>query len=376
MEQARELVRSFWPNVHIAYSYKTNPLLSIRNYLHSLGAWAEVTSNHEIYLAKQSNINFVIYDGIYKPENEILCALKIGAKIIIDGEEQVRTISHVAQHYEKEIEVGLRISTTGILNGNIDKFGFEYSEKSDYQHLINALGKIKNIKICGLQCHLGTDIADASLYEKAAIMLGDIYISLLSAGICISWIDIGGGFVNSNDPTVFLSYAKAITRGFKKTGVKDSTLLIIEPGRALVENAGVLVTQVIDIRTRRLSKSKYVVVDSGTNYAMPIKFINDRNIDQLTEDNFSKPELYTIAGNLCAGDDIFANNIKLKPLSIGDKIIIFNVGAYDISTSYSFSRLRPLVYFAYRDSSIKMVRKTENTDYVLALEVDNSLKIE
>ena len=359
---------SFWPNFAIAYSYKTNPLKFIARYLHSMGALAEVTSEHELGLAKTNNPKSLIYNGIFKPEEELANAIMLGAKIHIDGEEQLNTLIELIEKKNITAHIGIRLSRSMINSGYCDQFGFELLNQNDFDTLFNKITKIKNIRIRGIHCHLGTNIKDFNIYESTARMFGEIYNKLRGKGIELSWIDIGGGFISSTDSAVYRRYAECISRGLKKSNVKKDTQLIIEPGRALVESAGVLVTKVVDIRYRKKSNSTYIIVNSGTNFIIPFKLVNDRKIFKVNYSKGNFVENYQIAGVLCSNEDIIAENVNLNKVKIGDKIIISNVGAYDISTAYSFSRLRPSVFNYTENKILCLAREAETSDYVIGLE--------
>ena len=360
-----------WPDIEIAYSYKTNPLMKICSIFHECGAWAEVTSGHELALSAKLKPYDHIFNGIYKTEKEVQEAVSRSALINLDGDQQVELATSIAHRAKSVMRIGLRIKSDGAWSGGFDRFGFK-ADPSYILAVAKRLASIENIEVCCLHTHIDTNIRTAEVYAKAAYILGDLSVKLKSAGIAITMLDLGGGFVSSTDQKVFEKYADSIVSGLHEANASPELTIIIEPGRALVENSGILVTRVLEVRTGSRNGEDHAIIDAGINCAMGVDFFGNREVIALPKDDHRKKrKLYTIMGPLCSQKDILAEKVLLPTLSVGDILYILDAGGYDLSTSYSFSRLRPCVYLQDVKGNIQRIRREEETEDVLRLELNN-----
>jgi diaminopimelate decarboxylase len=174
----------------IAYSIKTNPLEVIALKAKACGAWAEATSITELQLAKKCGFEEIIFNGIYKTEKEMIYSAEIGATIILDGKNQISRICEIAKKIEKTIKVGIRLSSFPIMNDNGIRFGIN-ANKSELKKLATVLISNKNIDLCCLHIHLGTNINDAKFYQLALEKLYKVGIISEDSGAFIRLYDIG-----------------------------------------------------------------------------------------------------------------------------------------------------------------------------------------
>jgi len=337
----------------IAYSIKTNPLDIIASKAKDCGAWAEVVSLPELQLAEQIGFKEIIFNGIYKTDEELVYAANIGALIILDGHRQVNSICKISKKIKKTIKVGIRISSFPILKDNGARFGMPDNSKKLWK-LAKNLVEINNIKLCCLHIHLGTNITDPRLYGKALKTLNDIKTLMERAGAFISYLDIGGGMPGCIDDKWKRMFCKEIKR-FNDLTTDPNTTLIIEPGRSLVESSGFLVTRVIDIRPRLDKKGQDVIVDVGTNSVMGTNWGATHECISLSSSKRQNESEYRIVGFLCCSEDIIMESFTGNSLSIGDLILINGVGAYDFSTSYGFNKKVPHVYYLDKKDYLHLV---------------------
>jgi len=360
--------KSQWKNIAIAYSFKTNSLIGVCRIMNDFGAWSEVTSDHELNIARIINAKNILFNGIYKTKDEMIDAIHMGVSINLDGWSQLDTLVEIASLIEEEIKIGIRLTPGPKIDSSWDKFGFEYHT------LDKILQKIRvhpNIHLIGLHAHIGSNIKRTKSYYEVAYFLGTISNYLAEKQkIELTYIDLGGGFPSFLTENNFVKYAESIVGGLRKSKINQDVLVIIEPGRSLVETTGVLISRVIDIRRRASKNSRYLILDAGVNLAMGVDLTGSRTILCGQKLNNATLNKYDVFGPLCAQRDILAENLRLPQLRKGDIVYIPNIGAYDISTAYPFIRLRPPVYLKKTDGQIVLLRRGEQSEDVFLLERD------
>jgi diaminopimelate decarboxylase len=363
----KQALKEHWPNYKIAYSVKTNPLLGICQFMSSHNCWVEVTSPHEINILNKlgTDVEFV-YNGIYKNKDDINAASIPQGIINIDGWTQLEQILELPKETRPK-QLGLRLTPTFLEEAiTWDKFGISINN-GNIDALVKKLQESDCSEISCIHCHVGTNIFDPHIYYQTAVFLAEKIKLLESKGFRIKFIDVGGGFPPINESSKIIKHIEHITNGLKDAGISQDKTLIIEPGRSLVESAADFYTKVIDIRKISGKKVRYAIVDGGVNMVMGVDLVGQRLVSVGQKTNRA-PKKYNVYGSLCTQSDIFANNILLPELKIGDTLIIHDTGAYDLSTSYSFSFLRPPVYLLKVNGEISLLRKNETSEYVFQLE--------
>lgn len=340
-------------NFSIAYSLKTNPLTKIAAKVKEFGAWAEAVSLPELQIAYQIGFETILFNGIYKSENDLIYAINIGALIILDGKQQVDIICKLSQKIPKKVKVGLRISSFPAMQDNGTRFGF-FADSNGLIEIIKQLITAKNIEICCLHCHLGTNIQSPTLYGKALKILKKVRKLVEESGATISLLDIGGGMPAHIDRRWAQTFQKSISQ-FKEIRANGRCKLIIEPGRSIVESAGYLVTRIIDIREGANGYTQDVIVDAGTNSIMGSTWGIDHKCTAIPLLKNKTEINYRIFGSLCSSDDLIKESFKESKLSVGDLIVIESVGAYDFSTSYQFSNKAPNIYILSESGELRSI---------------------
>lgn len=375
LETFRSEFSSRYPKVAVSYSYKVNSIPGILEVIHRSGTWAEVASGFEYALARKLGIpgSSIVFNGPYKTRQELETALAERALVNADNRDELEILKYIAAESEKEVTVGIRINTDVGINQLPDRFGFnlESGEAESAAGECAAAG----IKIAGLHIHLtsyiirpgggeGSPAKDIELiwpknpeaYRKAAENLTRLAGDLrLRHGIKIEYVDMGGGFpsVDALGP-----YVEAVTglllHGFKGN---DLPLLILEPGRAVVSNAVDLVSTVVaskDIPGGRRS----VVIDAGVNL-LPTSFWRYQTVEHTGEPKGELKETI-VYGPLCLQTDIITRT-SLPVLSPGDRLIIKNVGAYNIPQSGTFIFPRPPIILI-ENGAPRIIRERETIE--------------
>ncbi len=260
-----------------------------------------------------------------------------------------------------------------------DRFGFNY-ENGEAWDALNRILLCKKMDLVGLHTHIGTYMMSTSAYTIAATKLADLAIGLeRKHKHIIKYIDMGGGFASKNtlkgayypgtDTTPsFDDFAEAITSAFMKSEIKPENLplLILETGRALIDDAGFLMGTVV--ANKRLADGRRAtIVDAGVNLLFT-SFWYDHDIrpaqpiSEQTEDT-------TIYGPLCMNIDVIRGSILFPLLKKGDHYIIRRIGAYNNTQWLQFINMRPNVVMIDTNGDVHIIKKAESLESMNELEV-------
>jgi len=281
-QQYRDAYRAFssrYPKVQFAWSYKTNYLNAVCNIFHQEGAWAEVVSIFEFDKALKNGVSgkHILFNGPEKSEADLKKAIEHDAVIHIDHFDELYQLIALSGSLNKRPRVAIRVNMDTGVYPMWDRFGFNY-ESGQAWDALNKIVLTDKMDLVGLHCHIGTFMLSANAYAVAASKLSDLALGLKKHhNIQIEYLDLGGGFASRNTlkgsflpgadtiPTVN-DYADAICGTLLNAGFTRETLplLILETGRALVDEAGYLAASVI--ANKRLSDGrKALIVDAGVN---------------------------------------------------------------------------------------------------------------
>lgn len=382
-ENYRAAYRAFstrYPKVQFAWSYKTNYLNAVCSVFHQEGSWAEVVSGFEYRKALGLGVNpkEIIFNGPDKTEEDIELAIRNDSLLHIDHLDELYMISEKASQMNLKPRVAIRVNMDTGIYPRWDRFGFNYENGQAW----DALNKIlagKKLNLIGLHSHIGTFMLSTQAYAIAATKLADLAIGLQQKyNHKIKYIDLGGGFTSKNtlkgsylpgydaNPG-FDDYAEAISSALlaQNFNIDDLPLLILETGRALVDDAGFLISSVI--ANKRLSDGRRAtIIDAGVNILFT-SFWYDHKItpaqpfNQFTEDT-------VLYGPLCMNIDVIRENISLPPLSRNDKLVIQNVGAYNMTQWMQFITLRPNIVMIDGNSKAHLVREREDMTTITSME--------
>lgn len=360
-----------WDRNLICYAYKANTCLALLKFLNELGAGAEVVSSGELYAAKLVNVppNKIVFDGVSKSPNEIFDAVYSRILLInIENIDELYWINKFSSELNVKASIGVRVNFdipvkthTHIGTGaRIHKFGLSiYSAFKAYE----IASKLNNIRVSGIHVHLGSQIFDIEPYKMAVNEILNFCSKLYEMfSIKLEIIDLGGGFgiPYSKDERIFPmnEYCEAIRRLFDPSHefFIEDPLLIVEPGRFIVGNAGILLTRVNYVKEDY--GFKWVLVDAGMNDLIrPALYGASHPIYNLS----SNEEFYeyNVAGPICESSDVFGFNVKLNKVNPGDILAIMNAGAYGFSMSSQYNSRPRAAIVVLRGDKIYLARRRE-----------------
>jgi len=373
----RDEFQKRYSKIAVAYSYKTNYLPSVCSILHQEGAWAEVVSSLELTIAEMIGVDpqKIVFNGPSKTDDELLKAAKLGIRVLnVDSISELQRIISIVRDNDLTVNVGFRLSFPG-RNPSRNKFGITAEQILDACSIIS---KEKGIRYTGLHTHIGTEITQMDKYEKAIGFLTDLASSIHRRfGFRTEIIDLGGGFAFKEvapyahkgrwSPPSFSEYASGICSRMALASTErlpESPTLVLEPGRALVGPTALLATKVI--ATKRVSGIKWVVTDAGLNLIPEAELNRHRIAPAVLREG--TPERVSVAGPLCVYEDVIRYGIEMPPIKEGDVLVILDVGAYSVSLSWQFIKLRGGVCLL-NDGKYAMIRRPETVEDVLRLDV-------
>lgn len=379
-KKAKKSFITRYPKVQFAWSYKTNYLNAVCSIFHQEGSWAEVVSGFEYDKAIALGVaaDKIIFNGPDKSEEDLTKAIKNNSLIHIDHLDEFYTIVELVDKLKKRPRVAIRVNMDTGVYPMWDRFGFNY-ENGQAWDAMNKIMHSEKMDLVGLHCHIGTFMLSPNAYGVAAAKLADLAISLQKKfNHEISYFDLGGGFASRNtlkgaylpgsdtNPT-FDDYAEVITTALLNSNFKKDKLplLILETGRALVDEAGFLIGSVVSNKRSSTGK-RTTILDAGVNILFT-SFWYDHKITPAQPFTHYSEET-CIYGPLCMNIDVIRENVNLPLLNKGDQVVIHNVGAYNMTQWMQFITLRPRVVLIDESRNIHIIREKETLDNMVEME--------
>ncbi len=374
--KARHAFTTRYPRVQFAWSYKTNYLDAVCRIFHQEGSWAEVVSGFEYDKALLNGVkgSQIIFNGPDKTDEELRKAIVNDSLIHIDHFDELYSIIAISENVEKRPKVAIRVNMDTGIYPMWDRFGFNY-ENGDAWDAINRIMMNEKLELVGLHAHIGTYMLAASAYKVAAGKLADLAYGIEKKyGTSIRYIDLGGGFASQNTlkgayypgsdtAPSFEEYAEAISSAILNSQLNPRNLptLILESGRALIDDAGYLLGTVI--ANKRLSSgNRATIVDVGVNLLFT-SFWYDHEVYPAAPVSEHLEET-TIFGPLCMNIDVVRDAIAFPLLKKGDHFVIKRIGAYNMTQWMQFITLRPNVVLIDLDGKVHVIRKKEHMELV------------
>jgi len=350
----------------ICYSVKANSNLAVLATFAREGAGFDIVSGGELYrvLTAGGDPASVVFSGVGKTEAEIRFALeKQIHSFNCESEAELELISRCAVALQRSASVALRVNpdvdaithpyiSTGLRE---HKFGIDFSAA---EALYARAAKLPGIVPEGVSCHIGSQILDVNPLLESADKVLALATRLRASGLAIRHIDLGGGLgvpYRPNDPaTPVDTFINCLRPRIQGSGFT----LMLEPGRSIVAEAGVLLTRVLIVKQN--GDKKFVVVDAAMNDLIrPALYQAHHEIVPVNQPSGCPPMKADIVGPVCESGDFFARNRDLPPVQAGDLLAILTAGAYAFSLSSNYnSRPRPCELLIER-GCIHLARRRE-----------------
>lgn len=349
----------------ICYSAKANSNLALLRLFVDLGGGVDVVSGGELYRAMKSGANpqKIVFSGVGKREDEIEQALRAGILMFnVESSQELQTINEVAGRIGKKAPVSIRINpdidpkthpyiSTGLKQ---NKFGIDILRAPAAYRLASQLN---HLKIIGIDCHIGSQLVEVQPIIEALRKLKELIENLRREGMDIRYIDLGGGLgitYEDEEPPHPVEYASTILeeiRGFDCT-------LILEPGRVIVGNAGVLVSKVLYIKENE--EKRFVIVDAGMNDLVRPSYYGSYHQILPVKEEAREEIVADVVGPICESSDFLAKGRKLPRLRSGELIAVMSAGAYGFSMATNYNSRPRIPEVLVRDDQMFVIRQREN----------------
>lgn len=352
----------------VCYSVKANSNLAVLRLLAQLGAGFDIVSGGELarVLAAGGDPGRTLFSGVGKSEAEIRFALDHGIGCInVESEAELERVDAVAGAMGKRAPVALRVNpdidarthpyiSTGLRES---KFGIPHA---DAERLYRRAHAMKSIALVGIGCHIGSLLTQSKPYVAAAERLLDLLDRLELAGIRLEHVDVGGGIgIRYKDETP--EPAAAFVAGALRALGERPHMLIVDPGRSIVGNAGVLLTRVEYV------KPGFLVVDAAMNDLIRPALYGAWHDVQAVRESASAPGVYDIVGPVCESADFLAKERRLAAAQ-GELLAVMSCGAYAMSMSSNYNTRPRAAEVLVSGGRAHLVRRRESVEELFALE--------
>ena len=348
----------------ICFAVKANANLAILRLFAQLGAGADIVSGGELYRALKAGVDpkKIVYSGVGKNFAEIRQALKAGILMFnIESSQELGEISRLAGRLKLRAPVALRINpdidpqthpyiSTGLKK---NKFGINLDRALlDYEQA----QKLPQVEVVGVACHIGSQITELSPFLEAVQRLRELVEELNRRGIHIRYLDLGGGLGITYDqetPPHPREYGQALIKELEGLGVT----LILEPGRVIVGNAGILVTRVF--YTKDSDAKHFIIVDAGMNdLARPSLYGSYHALWPVAQAP-RREVTASLVGPICESGDFLAKDRPMPDFQPGDLVAVMSAGAYGFSMSSNYNARTRVAEILVKDKEFYVIRKRE-----------------
>jgi diaminopimelate decarboxylase len=357
----------------VCFAVKSNPSLAILNTFAKLGAGFDIVSGGELarVIAAGGDPSKVVFSGVGKTEAEMRFALEAGISCFnVESASELDRLNAVAASMNKVAPISLRVNpnvdakthpyiSTGLKN---NKFGVAYE---DALSLYQKAAAMTNIEIHGVDCHIGSQLTELNPFLDALDRVLALVDALESAGIHIQHIDAGGGIgicYSDETPPDFADYAKAMREKMAGRNIK----MVFEPGRALVGNAGILLTKVEYLKHGETKN--FAIVDAAMNDLMrPALYDAYHEIAAVKPNVKTQSQVYEIVGPVCESGDFLGHDRNLA-IAQDDYLAVFSAGAYGMSMSSNYNTRPRAAEVMVDGDKVYEIRQREKVADLFALE--------
>jgi diaminopimelate decarboxylase len=356
------------------YALKANSTLAIARLLRELGSGADANSVGEIEVALRAGFDpsRIVFTGVGKTSTELERAIVLGVHTInAESPGELERIGALARAHRTSARVALRVNpdidarshphiSTGL---RTNKFGVPIESA---RALFREAAATEGLRPVGVHVHVGSQITSLDPLTSAAARIVTLVQDLLEDGFALDHVDLGGGLGISYDGSSVPSltqYAAAIVEGVARTGLT----VVLEPGRALVGAAGLLLTRVVDVKEYP-GGPRFAILDAGMTELLRPALYNAFHRIVAVAPRAGEPRPYEVVGPLCESSDIFGRDRLLPPLEPGDLLAVLDTGAYGAAMASTYNR-RPLPPEVLVDGAAwRVIRRRQTIDDLVALE--------
>ena len=358
----------------ICYAVKANSNIGILNVMAKLGSGFDIVSQGELerVLAAGGDASKVVFSGVAKSRAEIMRALEVGIRCFnVESVAELHHINQIAGEMEKIAPISLRVNpdvdahthpyiSTGLKE---NKFGVSVDEAREVYKLAATL---PHVKITGMDCHIGSQLTELQPFLDATDRLIRLMEQLKEDGITLKHLDLGGGLgvtYTDETPPHPSDYATALLNKLKNY---EDLEIILEPGRAIAANAGILVAKVQYLKSNE--SRNFAITDTGMNDMIrPALYEAYMNIIEIDRSLEREKAIYDVVGPVCETSDFLGKQRELA-IAEGDYIAQRSAGAYGASMSSNYNSRPRTAEVLVDGNKAHLIRRRENLSELWALE--------
>jgi diaminopimelate decarboxylase len=349
----------------VCYSVKANSNLAVLKLMAQMGSGADIVSGGELFRALKAGIEpaRIVFSGVGKQDDEIRYALDSGILMFnVESRDEVHAINRVARDMDRQAPISFRVNpdvdpkthpyiSTGMKK---NKFGIPITQAPE---LFREAAGLPHIKVMGVDCHIGSQLTTSEPFGEAVTRVMDLVNFLESDGIAITHVDVGGGLgivYNDESPPLPDNYARTIMDAL---GDGQRTL-ILEPGRVIAGNAGILVTRVV--YTKKGPTKNFVIVDAAMNdlirpslydaYQEVVPVIRSQGEEQVVD----------VVGPVCESSDFLVRDHMMQAVGQGELLAVMSAGAYGFPMASQYNSRPRCPEVMVKDDMFTVVRDREN----------------
>ncbi len=351
----------------VAYAVKANANLAILRLFAREGSGADIVSGGELYRAFKAGIEpeKMVFAGVGKSHEEIREALKAGILLFnVESSQELTLINEVATQMKRRARVALRVNphidpkTHPYISTGLKKSKFGISIKQAVEEYKTAR-TLKHIEVVGVHTHIGSQLTQLKPFVEALERILELTEEIQDMGIPIKYLDIGGGLgitYSAEEPPHPKDLAEAVLPLLKGKGYT----LILEPGRVLVGNAGVLITRVL--YTKAGEEKQFVIVDAGMNDLIrPSLYEAYHEIQPVLRQNRSE-QVVDVVGPICESGDFLAKDRSLPECLSGDLLAVMSAGAYGFSMASNYNARPRAAEVLVHGDRYEVIRERESLE--------------
>lgn len=372
----RDRVRAYqqaFPDALICYAVKANFNPHIISLAREEGAGADIVSGGELFLSLKAGVESsrIVYAGVGKTVKELQYAIESDILMFnVESSMELDVLDHIAGRLGKKARVAIRVNpdvdpkthpyiSTGMKKS---KFGVDIkTAKKEYQYA----AKLKNLQVVGIHCHIGSQILDVSPYIEASQKVVQLYHELTKEGFDIQYLDLGGGLGIKYKPEQSNPEPSDLAEAILPVVREVKAKLILEPGRSVVGNAGILITQVQFVKDK--GHKHFLIVDAGMNdLVRPAMYDAYHHLlpVEKKDRNYLKVD---VVGPVCETGDFLALDREVPTMERGEYLAVLSAGAYGFAMSSHYNVRPRACEVLVERGSYRVIRKREDYQYISLL---------
>ncbi len=370
----RERIRAYqkaFPGALVCYAVKANFNPEVVRVAGEEGAGADIVSGGELVAALKGGIDpsRIVYAGVGKTVPELELAIEKEILMFnVESRDELYVLDEIAGRLGKKARIAIRVNpdvdpkthpyiSTGMKKS---KFGVDFETAREEYRLAREL---KNLEVVGIHCHIGSQLLDVSPYREAVQKVVELYRDLTDEGFEINYLDIGGGLGIKYKPEDREPSPEELAKEVLPLLEGVSAQIILEPGRSITGNAGLLIAQVQFLKDKEIKH--FIIVDAGMNDLVRPAIYDAYHHVVPVESKGREHIIADIVGPICETGDFLAKDRRIEFLERGDYIAVLSAGAYGFAMASHYNvRPRPAEVLV-ENGSYRLIREREDYNYIL-----------